>query len=758
MPRKTVTPGPTKPGHRPMTPAERSERKDRVLKAKTPSVVRSIADALVIKAENLYFLAEPDGGVPLGDGHGFGLYYHDCRFLNGYEIRLGGVKPDVLASVATEGYRGIFQLTNPDLKPEGEPLIPKDHLGLQWERIIDPGDRALHDRLEVHNYGFQAHKVTLSLCFQANFEDVYEVRGLVPERFGTVLYPEWCHGGSLCLAYQGADEFYRSTVVHFDRPPDRHEATTAHFDVELAPGESWEVLVSIIVSEARKLAEVKVHPHRPPDFQAIATEVRERNQRWLGRHAAVRSESILLDRILDRSFKDLHMLRSHLDRAEYFAAGVPWFATLFGRDSLITSYQMLAYDPSIAAQTLRLLASKQGTKVDDWRDEQPGKILHELRVGEMARLDEIPDTPYYGTVDATILFLILIAEHSSWSGSLDLFEELRDNVERALGWIAHYGHHKGNPYVVYDSTSRKGLINQGWKDSGDAIVNADGTLACPPIAMAEVQGYTYLAKRRIADLYQRSGNPKRAERLLQEAAELKERFNRDFWCEDIGTYAMALQVGGKPVAVSASNAGQVLWTGIADDAKAARVAQRLMAEDMFNGWGVRTLSSREMRYNPIGYHLGTVWPHDNSLIAAGLRRYGHDHAAYRIFNGLFEAASDFTEYRMPELFSGFAQAPFLEPVHYPVACHPQAWAAGSMPLLIATLLGLQPEAFEQRLRIVRPILPHFAEFLELERVSVGNALVNLRFERHGKDIDVKIDRMQGSLDVIVEGQGSPKKA
>lgn len=753
MPRRSQTPGPQEPMGRPMTMAERSERKDRVLKAKAPSIVRSIADAVVIKADNLYFLSQPDGSVPLGNHHGFGLYYRDCRFLNGYEIRLGGMKPDVLAAISHEGYRGIFQLTNPELKAQGERLIPKDQLGVQWDRLIDPGERALHDRLEVRNYSSQAYKVTLSLGFQANFEDVYEVRGLLPEQLGKLDDPTWCEEKTLCMVYHGADKRIRSTAVHFDPPPDRREGTVAQFDLTLAPGESRQLLVSLLVTEADELSEVKIRPHQPPSFRAIAKHVQHLNRAWFERHAALRTENILLDRILDRSFRDLHMLRSHLGDEEYFAAGVPWFTTLFGRDSLLTAFQMLAYDPSIAAQTLRLLASKQGRKVDDWRDEQPGKILHELRIGEMARLDEIPYSPYYGTVDATILFLILLSEHAAWTGTLDLFHELRAPVERAIDWMNRYGHFNGNPYIVYESSSHKGLINQGWKDSGDAVINADGSLARPPIAMAEVQGYAYRAKRQLADLYRRAGETGRAERLMEEAAQLKERFNRDFWCPERGTYALALQAGGEQVAVSASNAGQVLWSGIADEEKARLVAECLMGEDMFNGWGVRTLSSQEKRYNPIGYHLGTVWPHDNSLIAQGLRRYGHDHAAYRIFNGLFEAVSNFTEYRMPELFSGFPQSRFEEPVHYPVACHPQAWAAGSIPLLIMTLLGLQPEAFEQRLRIVRPILPQFTEALEVERLSVGKALVNLRFERRGQEIDVQVTQLKGDLDVVIEAQG-----
>ncbi len=389
--------------------------------------------------------------------------------------------------------------------------------------------------------------------------------------------------------------------------------------------------------------------------------------------------------------------------------------------------------------------------MNDWRDEEPGKILHELRVGELAKLNEIPHTPYYGTVDATPLFLILIGRHATWTGDLSLFKELRDNVERALTWIDQYGDADGDGYVEYKSDSGRNLVNQGWKDSGDAIVNEDGSLARPPIALVEVQGYVYLAKTLIADLYQRAGETDRAQQLHRQADELRTRFNRDFWLEDKGCYALALQAKQERVTVIASNPGHALWTGIADADKARRTVQRLMADDMFSGWGIRTLSSQEQRYNPISYHLGTVWPHDNALIAAGFRRYGHDQAARRVFTGLIEAALKFKHYRLPELFAGFSNTEYSVPVYYPVACHPQAWAAGSAPHMLETFLGLTPEGFDHRLRIARPLLPDYVDRVEVRDLKVGAATVSLRFERTSDDATaVNVLEKQGELDVIVE--------
>jgi glycogen debranching enzyme len=458
---------------------------------------------------------------------------------------------------------------------------------------------------------------------------------------------------------------------------------------------------------------------------------------------------VLLDAVIERSLGDLRILQSVDAGDAYFAAGVPWFVALFGRDSLITAIQVLAFDPDIAADTLRLLASRQGTKVDPWRDEEPGKILHELRVGEYARTGRIPHTPYYGSVDATPLFLVALGRHARWVGDLSLFRDLRPQVDAALDWIdANAAAHAGN--LAYDSESGQGLANQGWKDSGDAIVNRDGSLARPPIALVEVQGYVYEAKLLIADLFERDGDPKRAQELRKRAGELRIHFDRAFWTGDATGYALALQGDGSACQVIASNPGHALWSGIVDPLHAGRTAELLMDERMFSGWGVRTFAEGQPRFNPIGYHLGTVWPHDNSLIAAGLRRYGFDDAALRIFTSMLEAAMPFEETRLPEAFAGFPRAAFGAPVHYPVACHPQAWAAGAMPYLLQTILGLVPDAFEHRLTVERPMLPAFLDRVELQRLRVGDARVSLTFQRRDGRVAVHVHDVEGELKVEVD--------
>jgi glycogen debranching enzyme len=458
----------------------------------------------------------------------------------------------------------------------------------------------------------------------------------------------------------------------------------------------------------------------------------------------------LLDKILTHSLNDLRLLRNQIGEQAFFTAGVPWYVALFGRDSLIAALQTLALDPSVAAQTLRLLAEYQGREADEWRAEEPGKILHELRVGELARLGEIPHTPYYGSVDSTPLFLITLAEYVAWSGDLDLFEELRSNVDRALAWMDEYGDLDGDGYLEYESKSRLGLINQGWKDSWEAIVNADGSLARHPIALVEAQGYAYHAKIALAGLFERVGEEERAADLRKTAGRLQQRFNRDFWLEDLGFYALALQAEKEPAAVISSNPGHALWSGIVPQDRAQKVVERLLAADMFSGWGIRTLSEESRAYNPTGYHLGTVWPHDNSLILAGFRRYGFDREAQKVFRGMAEAAMHFKNYRLPELFAGFPQSGYNVPVRYPVACHPQAWSAGTIPFMVQALLGLAPEALDQRLRIVRPVLPDFVRQIKVHRMRVGNAFVDLCFEKTSDDrCGVNVLKVEGDLDVVV---------
>jgi len=722
---------------------EKQERKQQVLAQGRPSITRSIADAIVIKSANIFFLTRPDGSIPLGDSHGFGLYYHDCRFLNGYELTLGDTRLNTLVSATPAGNAAIFEFTNPELQVEEGKHIRSDEIGLTWERTLDGQRNTLHETIRLKNYGSEMVQLPLSLTFQAGFEDVFAIRGLLPEQPGEMYAPVW-HGKELVFLYEGKDKYYRRLAIHFSTPPSETDQTRVQFEVTLGPREMKEFSLSLTVSESTERDEFS------PGQKAERTVTRTNKfPDWFSEQVQYESDSLLLNKIMDSSLRDLRTLVTSIDEREFFAAGVPWFVTLFGRDSLITGLQTLAVQPEIAAETLRLLAKFQAREADPWRDAQPGKILHELRIGELARLGEIPHTPYYGTADATPLFLILLAEHANWTGDLSLFEELQDAAEAALAWITEYGDINGDGYVEYKSQSEEGLVNQGWKDSGNAIVDANGRLAQPPISLVEVQGYIYRAKTGLAELFERSGELERASQLRREAETLRINFNRDFWLEQEGIYSLALEGNGDPLKAISSNPGHALWAGIADPEKAKRTAGRLMAEDMYSGWGIRTLSSKERSYNPTGYHLGTVWPHDNALIAGGFLRYGFHDFARRIFMGILEAAMTFKDYQLPELFSGFSRAEYSVPVHYPVACHPQAWAAGSIPYLMSSFLGLEPMAFEHRLRIRQPILPDFVDRVWVRRLQVGSARVDLYYERTS-DGGTKMDvlNVDGKLDVV----------
>lgn len=747
------------PKRKPRAPAAKHQRKQRLLTQATPALVPSIADALVIKDGAVFFLCSRDGDVPVEGNHGLGLYFHDCCYLNGYELRIAGARPNALAATAARGYCALLQLTNPEIRTPNGTVLPKENLDIKWERVIDAEKLALDESLIFRNYADQPVEFEVSLTFRADFEDVFCVRGLLPEKHGTAAKPRWDASDALQFLYHGSDGLYRRTEIEFQPTPARAKGTTAHFHIALPPQGIEELEISIQLAESPDRVALQAAVHHRPDRANLAAVMQRLDEQWLQMKARFHSDSLLLDGILNRAVHDLRILRSNLGNERYFAAGVPWFVTLFGRDSALTAYFVLAFAPNLAAETLRLLARYQGTKVDDWRDEEPGKILHELRVGELARTGQIPHTPYYGSIDATPLFLILLAAHATWTGSLQLFHELRDNVERALVWIADYGDSDGDGYLEYVSQADRGLVNQGWKDSGDAIVNADGTLARPPIALVEVQAYVYQAKQMLAELFERAGEPTRGEQLQKEAAELRQRFNRDFWLEGKGYYALALQRDKVPAAVLSSNPGHALWSGIADHDKAARLADKLMCADMFSGWGIRTLSQSEVRYNPISYHRGTVWPHDNALVAAGLRRYDLDEHARRVMQGILDAAINFEAYRMPELFTGFSRAEYQVPVPYPVACHPQAWAAGAVLSLVQTALGLVPDAFQRRLRIVRPMLPQFVNRLCVDRLRVGGAAVDLCFERvaDGSVSTKVIQVVDGPLDVVIEPAPAARK-
>jgi glycogen debranching enzyme len=700
----------------------------------------NLSEATVIKAGNAFCVALRDGRLPLADDHPLGVYLEDCRYLRGHELWVGGQPPRLLIGTDAAGTGAVFELTNPELSLEDGRRLPLQSLRVRVERRMLSD--AMLDRISFQSYAREPFELELELRLDADFQPMLEVRGLVTGARREVRRD--AHGDTLRFAAIGLDGRERSTTITC---PGAVAQDDGRLRVALAldPGEGSTLDVRFALARGDRQAAVG-DGSGAVNGRASMSHAGAEADAWLAQRPRVEVDEELVDRTLRRSLLDLRLLESELDGHRYYAAGVPWYATLFGRDSIIAALQMLAFDPAMADETVRLLASRLGSRFDDDHDEEPGKVIHELRQGELAATELTPLVRYYGTVDATPLFLCLLCEHLDWTGSLELFQELRPQVELALNWIDEYGDLDGDGLLDYRRRSPGGLDNQGWKDSWDGIPDEHGNPLRAPIALVEAQGYAMAAKRRLARLFELDGEPERARRLREDAADLAGRLER-FWLEDRGCYAMALDADKRPSRALASNQGHLLWALAVPPERAAIVRDALMGGAAYSGWGVRTLAADEPAYNPVGYHTGTVWPHDNALVAVGLRRYGFDQAFLRIFEGLLDAAAAFPDYRLPELFAGFSRTDYEDPVPYPVACSPQAWAAGSLPYMLWTGLGLVPDGFGRTLRIRRPSLPRHISRLALHGLRVADARIDLLFERVAHRPETV-----ALTDVVIEGQ------
>jgi glycogen debranching enzyme len=676
----------------------------------------NLADALVIKRGNLFMIAPPDGDLP-GEPHPHGLWYRDCRHLSVHRLRLNGERPLLLQASDALGTKSLHELTD-----------AAQAVSLRVERLLADEPGSMVEGMVLRSHEPAELRLDLELWLGADFAPMLEVRGLV-ERPERPAVEAGIHGRALRWSTTGRDGVERITTVEPSEPPASSDGGLLRFELDLPAGGERRIELQITARES----DDEPAPARRPSPEL--TEVRANDE--------------LFNRVLARSLRDLELLRSELRGRSYFAAGVPWFATLFGRDSLLAATQALAFMPDVAGDTLRLLGDLMGAELDDERDEEPGKVLHELRVGEPAALGETPFARYYGSADATPLWLCLLADHADWSGSLEPSRELRAQVDAALAWIDRHGDLDGDGLVEYRRRSPHGLENQGWKDSPAGVPDAGGRPLGPPVALVEVQGYVARALRRVGRLFELDGDAARAQRVRDGSSRIEAALER-FWLEDPGGYAIGLDGRKQPGSCLASNQGHLLWAGVVPAPRARGVRALLMGEAMFSGWGIRTLAAGQPGFNPLGYHTGSVWPHDNAMIACGLRRYGFDEDFARIFDSLLDAASRFDDYRLPELFGGFERLPGESPVPYPVACRPQAWAAGSIPWLLICGLGLHPEGLAGRLRVVRPVLPGWLDWLEVTRLRVADATVDLRFEQTGEGVQLSDVRVDGSLEVVVE--------
>jgi glycogen debranching enzyme len=702
----------------------------------------NITNELVIRDDELTFVTLQNGEIPVTENYGYGLYYHDCRYLSGFLIKLMDVPPTRILSSDERGFRSTLVATNPEIKDCEDRLVEKETVLGSMVTVI-PG-RVQHTHT-VQN--FNTFDITLNLTyeFDADFADMFTIRGIAPPTRGKVL-PARYDGKNLYLSYEGEDRHVRNTIITFDPAPTKVEGRLCTFELSIESQKSRTVHVNISVED--------IKPGISPEKPVVNTE--QRMNKILRSYVAaleccnnIPTSNNIFNSIMVRSLADLNMMRMSIDGDLYHSAGVPWYDTLFGRDSIISALQLLPFEAGVAKSTLLVNAKYQGKKTDDWRDEEPGKMLHELRLGELANLNLIPQTPYYGTVDATPLFLILLSEYVNWTGDTGVLKQLESNVDAALKWIDEYADPDKRGFTFYTVKSDSGIYNQGWKDSFDAVSHSDGTLAKKPVALAEVQGYVYMAKKSLAPLFRLLGREKDAARLETEAAALKDRFNKRFWMDDKKYFAQALDADGLCDVIS-SNPAQCLWTGIIDPKYAKPLVDRLFRDDMFTEWGIRTLSSGERRYNPLGYHNGTVWPHDNSIIAMGLKKYGFVNEMSILFTGMYEAVRTFENYRLPECFGGLPRSKYSIPVKYPVACSPQAWSSGAIPFMFTASLGIAPDALNNRIIINKPHLPAWLDDVQFNNIKVGNTLTDLDFKRIEAETLINVSKKGGNIDVIIE--------
>jgi glycogen debranching enzyme len=655
-------------------------------------------------------------------------------------LRFGSERPMFLSStVRHDGALLTVDLTNPDLTEEGRLVVPRGTLHIQRSKLLWHG--VCYERLTLRNYGRVAIRAVLAFHFAADFADIFEVRGIRRARRGRFLDPV-VGASEVVLGYEGLDGVERQSSLHFDPSPTMLEDDQAGYDLTLSPGERREIVITL----SCRVAAERPLPLRWEDAAAVA---RDSVGTHTTRGVRLSTSNEQLEQWLKRSRADLAMMTTETPQGLYPYAGIPWFSTPFGRDGIITARQCLWIDPELSRGVLRFLAAHQADEHDPDRDAEPGKILHELRRGEMAALREIPFGRYHGSVDATPLFVMLAGAFYRRTGDLEEVERLWPHVEAALRWIESHGDSDGDGFVEYQRRSRNGLANQGWKDSYDSVFHADGSLAEGPIALCEVQGYAYAAQLAGADLAAALGFHERAIDLERAAERLRRRFEEVFWCDDLDTYAIALDGAKRPCRVRSSNPGHCLFTGIASTLRATRLAATLLSPDSFSGWGVRTLAAREPRYNPMSYHDGSIWPHDNALIAHGLARYGLKDEALRIFTGLYDASLSVELYRLPELFCGFDRAPGSSPTQYPVACSPQAWASGAVFLLLEACLGLEIDATARRVRFRRPVLPEFLDEIEIANLCVGEAVIDIALQRHGGDVGIDLLRREGQVEVLI---------
>jgi glycogen debranching enzyme len=693
----------------------------------------------VLKRGDTFAVFDEYGDVP-DPATEEGLYYRGTRHLSRLEIRLAGQRPLLLSSnISDDNVLFVADCTNVDLRRGERIELPHGEIHLFRSRVL--GTRSSIDKLRICSHSARIIELPLSIRFDADFADVFEVRGTQRARRGTRLPDRVVPDGCL-LTYVGLDDVERRTRISWTRRPENLESGLAVFLIRVAPHETVTFEVEV---GCEQHDETPVHQ----DYEQAVASARARSAHWKSGLSTVRTSNDSFNRWVRRSSADLEMMTTLTPHGPYPYAGIPWFSTPFGRDGLLTAFELLWADPALARGVLSFLASTQASVRVDTRDAAPGKILHEMRHGEMAALGEIPFGSYYGSIDATPLFVMLAAAYYARTGDANFIESLWPHVLAALGWMVNDGDCDGDGFLEYARQSPYGLVQQGWKDSYDSVFHADGTLAEPPIALCEVQGYAYASWHGAAALATARGETAAADQWRERAERLQKRFEESFWSEALGTYALALDGRKRPCLVRTSNPAHCLFTGIVSSReRARRVAASLMDESSFAGWGIRTVAAGAPRYNPMSYHNGSIWPHDNAIAAAGLARYGLTGDAARILQSMLDLSEVVDLHRLPELLCGFRRRPEERPTLYPVACAPHSWAAGAVYMLLQAALGMQLDAELRRLMFVRPSLPESIERLDLMNVAVATASVDLRIERHAHDVTISVLRRDGDVEIV----------
>jgi glycogen debranching enzyme len=671
---------------------------------------------------------------PLGLG-GHGLFYNDSRHLSKSVLRLGNASLLLLSSTVTQdNARFSVDLTNPQLDlPDGRSL---PHRAVHFQRTKSLRANACHEDIQVRNYNLVQVSFDLVLEMEADFADIFEIRGHSRAKPRQLLSPE-INDSSLTFAYRGLDKVLRKTIVASSLRPLLVTGSEMRFRIELEPQEekAFAITVSCSADDERMFS---IHRHSAPapaDETPCTCEIATANAH--------------LNDWINRSRADLEMMITATSEGLYPYAGVPWFSTVFGRDGIVTALEYLWVYPEVARGVLRYLAATQSTGHNPAQDAEPGKILHETRKSELACIGEVPFGRYYGSADSTPLFLYLAAAYFGRTGEREFIQSIWPNIELALQWIDRFGDRDGDGFVEYGRRSQKGLIHQGWKDSSESVFHADGRLAEGPIAICELQAYVYAAKRGMAGLAKMLGHAEKAETLEREAESLRQRFEAAFWCEEISFYALALDGEKRQCQVRSSNAGHCLFTGIAEPERARKLMRDFSEESFFSGWGVRTIAASQKRYNPMSYHNGSIWPHDNALIGFGCAQTPHKELACQILTGLFDASVFLDLHRLPELFCGFSRQPGRGPTLYPTACSPQAWSAGAVFLLLQACLGLTIRANEGAIYFFYPRLPEWLQEVSIQGVRVGGSSVDLEIIKNKESVAVTPVRQTGDVKISV---------